>query len=76
MDKVYRHHGLLIRLQTVMPLCWQGEANHVGFLFDFDLHPDAGKRATFSVRFSDDADLHWQLDRELHLRKLDDRSPW
>jgi hypothetical protein len=53
-----------------------GGNNHVGFLFDFDLHPDARKRATITVRFSDDTDLHWQLDQELRLKKLDDRSPW
>jgi hypothetical protein len=28
------------------------------------------------VRFTDDAGLHWELDHELHLVRLDDRDAW
>jgi len=27
-----------------------------------------------SVHFTDDADLHWQIDRDMHLQALDERD--
>jgi hypothetical protein len=30
----------------------------------------------FRVRFTDDAGLHWQVDENLHLQKLDNRDEW
>jgi hypothetical protein len=53
-----------------------GGNNNVGFLFNFDLHPDWQKRATLAIRFTDDAELHWQIDQELHLKRLEAREPW
>jgi hypothetical protein len=29
-----------------------------------------------TLRFTDDAGLHWQIDHDLHLRKLDNRDDW
>jgi hypothetical protein len=29
-----------------------------------------------TVRFTDDAGLHWQIDPDLHLKKLNDRRDW
>jgi hypothetical protein len=29
-----------------------------------------------SIRFTDDSDLHWEIDPYLRLKKLDDRSDW
>jgi hypothetical protein len=29
-----------------------------------------------TARFTDDAGLHWQVDPDLHLKKLPDRSDW
>jgi hypothetical protein len=45
-----------------------------GFLIGFDLesHPDA----RLAARFTDDAGLHWQIDQDLHLQKLDNRGDW
>jgi hypothetical protein len=33
-------------------------------------HPEA----RMTVRFTDDADLHWQIDQDLHLKPLDNRD--
>jgi hypothetical protein len=53
-----------------------GGNNNVGFLFDFDVHPDALKKAAITVRFTDDVDLHWQIDQSLRLKRLETRDPW
>jgi hypothetical protein len=37
-----------------------------------DIAPDA----TMTARFTDDAGLHWQIDHDLHLEKLDSRDDW
>jgi hypothetical protein len=29
-----------------------------------------------TARFTDDAGLHWQVDPDLHVEKLPDRSDW
>lgn len=43
-----------------------------GFLFRFDLEKDPDPR--LAVQFTDDAGLHWQIDQDLHLQRLDTRS--
>lgn len=45
-----------------------------GFRFPFSVvdYPDARMK----VRFTDDAGLHWQIDHDLHLEKLDNRDGW
>lgn len=44
------------------------------FEFPLDLrdHPEA----RITARFTDDAGLHWQIDHDLHLEQLADRSDW
>jgi hypothetical protein len=49
-----------------------GETGAFLFPVGARLHPDA--RTT--VRFADDAGLHWQIDHDLHLEKLDNRDDW
>lgn len=60
---------------------WQG--SHVsllragktaGFVFATDMkkHP----KARLTVRLTDDAGLHWQIDPDLHLEKLASREEW
>jgi hypothetical protein len=44
--------------------------------FEFDLHNRHDRHWKISVRFTDDAGLHWQIDSELHLEKLDGISDW
>jgi hypothetical protein len=44
--------------------------------FEFDLHGRRERPWRISTRFTDDADLHWQIDPELHLEKLDGTSDW
>jgi hypothetical protein len=43
-----------------------------GFKFGFGQrdHPES----QVSARFTDDAGLHWQIDNDLHLAKLDNRD--
>jgi hypothetical protein len=45
-----------------------------GFRFPFPFvdHPDARMK----VRFTDDAGLHWQIDHDMHLEKLEHRDDW
>lgn len=42
------------------------------FIYDVPGHPDA----RITARFTDDAGLHWQIDHDLHLEKLDNRDDW
>jgi hypothetical protein len=44
--------------------------NEGGFLIELPLRTDT----RMSARFTDDAGLHWQVDQELHLEKLDERD--
>ena len=55
-----------------IPLLRAGETG--GFIFAADTkgHP----KARFTVRFTDDARLHWQIDPDLHLEKLPSRDDW
>ena len=44
------------------------------FLWGFTT--DRYPRPRFSARFTDDVGLHWQIDQELHLVKLENRDDW
>jgi hypothetical protein len=44
--------------------------------FAFGVGADRHPMAQVAARFTDDAGLHWQLDQDLHLKKLVDRSEW
>jgi hypothetical protein len=57
---------------THIPLIRVGEAG--GFVFEAQTaeHP----KARIAARFTDDAGLHWQIDHDLHLEKLDKRDNW
>jgi len=44
--------------------------------FAFGVGADTNPTAQVTARFTDDAGLHWQLDQDLHLRKLVDRGDW
>jgi hypothetical protein len=43
-----------------------------GFLFS--VNRQANPDFAFVLRFTDDADLEWQIDNDLHLQKLDHRD--
>lgn len=45
-----------------------------GFVFIYEMikYPDA----QMTLRFTDDAGLHWQIDHDEHLEKLDNRDDW
>jgi hypothetical protein len=45
-----------------------------GYIFSFEMikHLDA----SLAARFTDDAGVHWQLDQDMHLVRLDDRTDW
>jgi hypothetical protein len=43
----------------------------IGFAWRFTIAPYL---FMLEVRFTDDAGLHWQIDRSLHLQKLDKRD--
>ena len=45
-----------------------------GFIFTGS--KDEYPMASFTVRFTDDAGLHWQIDPDLHLEKLPNRDDW
>jgi hypothetical protein len=62
-DLLTEHKVVIIRID-----------NSCGFAFGVgaDMHPTA----QVAARFTDDAGLHWQLDQDLHLEKLVDRSEW
>jgi hypothetical protein len=55
-----------------IPLVRAGETGTLLFPVGAGLNPDA--RVT--ARFTDDAGLHWQIDHDLHLEKLDNRDDW
>jgi hypothetical protein len=45
----------------------------VEFVFVYDV---ASHQGIFTLRFTDDAGLHWQVDDDLHLQQLADRDDW
>jgi hypothetical protein len=49
--------------------------NH-SYGFAFSVGSDEYPMAQVTARFTDDVGLHWQLDQDLHLKKLDDRNDW
>ena len=55
-----------------IPLIRAGEIGALIFPVGADRNPDA----RMAVRFTDDAGLHWQIDRDLHLEKLNNRDDW
>lgn len=44
--------------------------------FAFGVGADEHPMAQVTTRFTDDVGLHWQLDQDLHLKRLDDRDAW
>jgi hypothetical protein len=44
--------------------------------FVFEAGTEEYPKARVTARFTDDAGLHWQVDPDLHLEKLPDRSDW
>lgn len=46
----------------------------VSFVFETGI--EEYPKAQVTARFTDDAGLHWQINPDLHLEKLDDRSDW
>jgi hypothetical protein len=44
--------------------------------FLFPVGARLNQDARVAVRFTDDAGLHWQIDHDLHLEKLDNRDDW
>jgi hypothetical protein len=58
--------------QTTVDLVRAGRQAGFVFIYEIADYPDA----TVTVRFTDDADLHWQIDPDLHLHKLDSRDDW
>ena len=55
-----------------IPLMRAGKTGALIFPFGARENPDA----RITVRFTDDAGLHWQIDHDLHLQKLDNRDDW
>jgi hypothetical protein len=55
-----------------IPLIRAGETG--AFLFPVGARLNQDARTT--VRFTDDAGLHWQIDHDLHLQHLDNRDDW
>jgi hypothetical protein len=49
-----------------------GEIYRFVFPFGVSQHP----HAIFAVRFEDDLGLHWEMDGDQHLVKVDDESTW
>jgi hypothetical protein len=57
---------------TEMRLLRAGDT--AALVFDLVVNPDLEERLT--LRFSDDAGRHWQIDHDDHLQKLDNRDDW
>jgi hypothetical protein len=55
---------------TVLALIRAGHEGSFYFTVTFTEHP----QATILLRFTDDAGLHWQIDHNLHLQKLELRD--
>jgi hypothetical protein len=55
-----------------IPLLRAGETGGFIFTAGKEGHP----KARFTVRLTDDAGLHWQIDPDLHLEKLPSRDDW
>jgi hypothetical protein len=55
-----------------IPLIRSGHTGALIFPIGFSLSEDA----RMTIRFTDDAGLHWQIDHDLHLEKLDNRADW
>jgi hypothetical protein len=57
---------------SILPLMRAGESGSFIFAVGTKQYPDA----RMTVRFTDDAWLHWQIDPDLHLEKLNNRDDW
>jgi hypothetical protein len=44
--------------------------------FIFEIDPSNNPEARMTARFTDDAGLHWEINHDLHLEPLTDRSDW
>jgi hypothetical protein len=55
---------------THIPLIPAGEAGAFVFMVYIAEHP----KPSITTRFTDDAGLHWQVNPDLHLEKLNDRD--
>ena len=55
-----------------IPLVRAGKTGILIFPVGAPENPDA----RITIRFTDDAGLHWQIGHDLHLEKLDNRSDW
>ena len=55
-----------------IPLLRAGETGSFVFAVSTEQDPEAQVR----LRFTDDAGVHWQIDHNLHLEKLDNRDDW
>jgi hypothetical protein len=64
--------GLEAAEKPTIPLLRAGETG--SFVFAVGTEQDPEARVT--LRFTDDAGLHWQIDHDLHLEKLDNRDGW
>ena len=64
--------GLEAAEKPTIPLLRAGETG--SFVFAVGAEQDPEARVT--LRFTDDAGLHWQIDHDLHLEKLDNRDGW
>jgi hypothetical protein len=49
-----------------------GEGAGFVFIHEMVKYPNA----QMTLRFTDDAGQHWQIDHDEHLEKLDDRDDW
>jgi hypothetical protein len=57
---------------TTVALVRPGEGAGFVFIYEAGQYPDA----RMTVRFTDDAGLHWQINHDEHLEKLDNRVGW
>jgi hypothetical protein len=57
---------------TRVSLVRAGEAGAFIFMYEIAQYPDA----QMTLRFTDDAGLHWQINHDEHLEKLDSRDDW
>lgn len=47
-----------------------------GFVFEINVHRGLELVPVIAVRFTDNAGLHWQIDRDQHLTRLPHRDDW
>lgn len=72
---VWRTPNAFIEQQTVSILRRSSRAEFVFPVKAQDTLPEAAARE-FSLRFTDDALLHWELGEDMHLKPINDRNDW